>query len=59
MKKGVICIRNIEEEFRKDYRELWLRYFNKYLFTHGIITEKERDAMREVLHEKAKSLPFS
>ena len=25
--------------------QLWLEYFNNYLFEHGVITEKERNRM--------------
>lgn len=29
--------------------DAWLNYFNRYLFTHGIISEKEYKRMTEII----------
>lgn len=33
-------------------REIWLLYYNKYLFEHGAITEDERNKMINIIHEQ-------
>ena len=35
-----------EKQFAED---AWLNYFNRYLFTHGIISEKEYKRMTEII----------
>ena len=30
---------------RQMARQIWLEYFNSYLYEHGLITEKERNRM--------------
>ena len=32
--------------------ELWLNYFNSYLYERGIITETERNKMKNLIHLK-------
>ncbi len=38
---------------------LWLSYFNEYLFTHGCITEEERNKMSSKINEKYASISNS
>lgn len=42
--------------------ELWLNYFNSYLYDHGIITEAERNKMKNLITSRchaqnAKKIP--
>ena len=32
--------------------ELWLSYFNSYLYERGVITEAERNKMKNLIHSK-------
>ena len=45
-----------DEEREKQFAEdAWLNYFNRYLFEHGTITEKEYKKMTEkIANRKAK-----
>ena len=31
--------------------EIWLNYYNSYLFERGIITETERNKMKNLIHQ--------
>ena len=49
MKRGEIVKKVLSDEQRERYfaEEMWLRYFNQYLFDSGTITEKEYKKMTE------------
>lgn len=38
-----------EEREKRLAESLWLYYFNRYLFEHGTITEKEYKKMTEIM----------
>ena len=42
-----------EKRFAED---AWLNYFNRYLFEHGTITEKEYKKMTEIIATKKSKL---
>ena len=35
-----------------DAREIWLTYFNNTLFEKGVISQKERDRMTQLIRKK-------
>lgn len=35
-----------------DVREIWLTYFNNTLFEKGVINQKERDRMSQLIRKK-------
>ena len=44
--KKALSEENVSIRFAED---AWLNYFNRYLFTHGIISEKEYKRMTEII----------
>ena len=51
MKKALLD----EEREKRLAEDLWLHYFNRYLFEHGTISEKEYKKMTEkIANRKAK-----
>ena len=57
MKRGEVVKRTLLDEEREIrlYEDLWLNYFNRYLFENGTITEKEYKKMVEkIANRKAK-----
>ena len=57
MKRGEVVKRALLEEEREIRlsEDLWLNYFNRYLFENGTITEKEYKKMVEkIANRKAK-----
>ena len=52
VKKALSC----EEREKQFAEDAWLNYFNRYLFEHGTISEKEYKKMTEkIANRKAKS----
>lgn len=50
--KKTLLDENYEKHFAED---IWLNYFNRYLFEHGTISEKEYKKMTEqIANRKAK-----
>ena len=47
-----------EEREKRIAEDIWLNYFNRYLFEHGTISEKEYKKMTELIAKrKSKNLP--
>ena len=44
--------KNDEERARLLAESIWLHYFNRYLFEHGVISEKEFGCMSEKIAER-------
>jgi hypothetical protein len=60
MKRGEVVKRALLDEEREIRlsEDLWLNYFNRYLFENGTITEKEYKKMVEkIANRKAKFSP--
>ena len=36
--------------------DLWLHYFNQYLFEHTVITESERNKMSRLIHQRRRGI---
>lgn len=45
-----------EEKKKEAAAQMWLRYFNDYLFRQEVITEKERNQMILLLDREARRL---
>ena len=61
LKRGVSLKRFLpEEECEKNEKrfaeDAWLNYFNRYLYEHGTISEKEYKKMTEKIAERASKL---
>ena len=52
LKKVLTC----EEHENRFAEDAWLNYFNRYLFEHGTITEKEYKKMTEIIATKKSKL---
>ena len=51
--KKALANEDREKRFAED---AWLNYFNRYLFEHGAITEKEYKKMTEIIATKKSKL---
>ena len=45
-----------EDREKRFAEDAWLNYFNRYLFEHGTITEKEYKKMTEIIATKKSKL---
>ena len=45
-----------EDREKRFVEDAWLNYFNRYLFEHGTITEKEYKKMTEIIATKKSKL---
>ena len=58
MKRGEGVKKALTDELREKRfaEDAWLNYFNRYLFEHGTITEKEYKKMTEIIAIKKSKL---
>lgn len=56
MVRKVLADEECEKRFAED---IWLNYFNRYLFEHGTITEKEYKKMTEKIAVRKSKLSHS
>ena len=49
---GELMTNDLESDRKAMAEQLWLLYFNSYLYDHGAITEKERNLMANQIRNR-------
>ena len=52
IKQRGACLLKTENQKQAVANEIWLNYFNSYLYDRGIITESERNKMKTLITSK-------